>query len=586
MELNLNQTLEIIDVTVEDNTQNISLNIIVGSMDSVDWSQVTTKPTTIAGYGITDAAIQSEVDLNTAKETNIAHPLVETAVPLGALFTDTIYTHPTGDGNKHIPANSTTNDGKVLTASATPGVYTWELPVSGSGGGVTDHTLLSNIGTKTHATLDSEVDINNAKVSNIAHPLVETAVPLGALFTDTDTDTIYDDTVIQSEVDLNTAKTGITTQQASNITNNNSKVSNIAHPLVETAVPINALFTDNDTVYDDTAIQSEVDLNTAKETNIAHPLVETAVPVGALFTDTDTIYNDTTIQNEVDLNTADRHNHLNKPTLDKFGEDGSGLPTYNGVKVDTTIAQRDVYDGLDSLDNTISLSANSGKVLKDVQDTQQTAINLNNAKVSNINHPLVEKAVPLNALFTDTVYDDTAIQGEVDLNTAKVSNVVHPLVETAVPVGAVFTDTDTVYDDTTIQGEVDLNTAKTGITTQQASDITTNNGKVSNVAHPLVETAVPVGAVFTDTDTVYDSTSVDNHIADTTTNPHNVDKTDVGLSNVDNTSDTAKPVSTAQQTESNTKLDKSVDIQVLWSGTQAEYDLIGTPSETTIYFIE
>ena len=57
---------------------------------------------------------------------------------------------------------------------------------------------------------------------------------------------------------------------------------------VLTNVPLNALFTD--TVYNDTIIQNEVNLNTDKETNIAHPLVETAVPVGALFTDNDTIY--------------------------------------------------------------------------------------------------------------------------------------------------------------------------------------------------------------------------------------------------------------------------------------------------------
>ena len=108
---------------------------------------------------------------------------------------------------------------------------------------------------------------------------------------------------------------------------------------------------------------------------------------------------------EVTNNTNARHSHLNKPTLDNFGEDANGEPTYNGVKVDTTIAQRDVYDGLDSLDNTISLSANNGKVLKDVQDTQQTAIDLNTAKETNIAHPLVETAVPINALFTDTIYE-------------------------------------------------------------------------------------------------------------------------------------------------------------------------------------
>ena len=41
------------------------------------------------------------------------------------------YSHPTGDGNKHVPANSTTNDGKVLTASDVAGTYTWETPGSG-----------------------------------------------------------------------------------------------------------------------------------------------------------------------------------------------------------------------------------------------------------------------------------------------------------------------------------------------------------------------------------------------------------------------------------------------------------------------
>lgn len=42
------------------------------------------------------------------------------------------YTHPTGDGNLHVPATSTTNSGKVLTAGATAGTFTWEAP-----GGVT-----------------------------------------------------------------------------------------------------------------------------------------------------------------------------------------------------------------------------------------------------------------------------------------------------------------------------------------------------------------------------------------------------------------------------------------------------------------
>ena len=39
--------------------------------------------------------------------------------------TDTVYTHPTGDGNLHVPATSTTNDGKVLTAGSTAGSLSW-----------------------------------------------------------------------------------------------------------------------------------------------------------------------------------------------------------------------------------------------------------------------------------------------------------------------------------------------------------------------------------------------------------------------------------------------------------------------------
>ncbi|NTW31352.1 MAG: hypothetical protein HGB12_01735 [Bacteroidetes bacterium] len=37
----------------------------------------------------------------------------------------TNYTHPTGDGNLHVPATSTTNNGKILTAGATAGSLSW-----------------------------------------------------------------------------------------------------------------------------------------------------------------------------------------------------------------------------------------------------------------------------------------------------------------------------------------------------------------------------------------------------------------------------------------------------------------------------
>ena len=47
-----------------------------------------------------------------------------------------------------------------------------------------------------------------------------------------------------------------------------------------------------------------------------------------------------------------------------------------------------------------------GTTTKILTDTERTAISTNSTKVSNVSHPLVEKAVPVGAVFTDTVYDD------------------------------------------------------------------------------------------------------------------------------------------------------------------------------------
>lgn len=56
-----------------------------------------------------------------------------------------------------------------------------------------------------------------------------------------------------------------------------------------------------------------------------------------------------------------------------------------------------------------------------------------------------------------------------------------------------------------------------------------------------------------------------------TSNPHNVTKSQVGLSNVDNTSDINKPVSTAQQTALNLKEDKSNKVTNFTSPNNTDY---------------
>lgn len=83
-------------------------------LGSVDNTSDASKPVSTA----TQAALNAKVN-NTQ---------VLTDVPAGAVFTDTVYVHPTTDGSLHVPATSTTNNGKVLTAGATAGSLSWTTP--------------------------------------------------------------------------------------------------------------------------------------------------------------------------------------------------------------------------------------------------------------------------------------------------------------------------------------------------------------------------------------------------------------------------------------------------------------------------
>jgi hypothetical protein len=62
--------------------------------------------------------------------------------------------------------------------------------------------------------------------------------------------------------------------------------------------------------------------------------------------------------------------------------------------------------------------------------------------------------------------------------------------------------------------------------------------------------------------TAQDKTNYDAHISNTS-NPHNVTKTQIGLGNVDNTSDANKPVSTATQTALDAKANKSETVSTV-----------------------
>jgi hypothetical protein len=117
------------------------------------------------GLGSVDNTSDLAKPISTAQQSaidgKVSNARVLTDVPLSALFTDTIYTHPSTDGNLHVPATGTTNGGKVLTAGGTAGSLLWTDVASAVGsvaGRVGDVVLTkSDVGL---ANVDNTSDAN------------------------------------------------------------------------------------------------------------------------------------------------------------------------------------------------------------------------------------------------------------------------------------------------------------------------------------------------------------------------------------------------------------------------------------------
>ena len=89
-------------------------------------------PTTLSGYGITDAAPSSHVGSGGgahAVATSSQHGFMSSTdkAKLDSIASNANnYAHPTGDGNLHVPATGTGNNGKFLMAGATAGSVSWQ----------------------------------------------------------------------------------------------------------------------------------------------------------------------------------------------------------------------------------------------------------------------------------------------------------------------------------------------------------------------------------------------------------------------------------------------------------------------------
>jgi hypothetical protein len=387
-----------------------------------------------------DTEIQAEVDLNTAKVTDLVHPLVETAVPVNALFTDT---------------NTQLSDGDITTL----GYIKTDTNTQLSDGDIGAFGYI-----KTY--IDTNTQLSDGDISAFGYIKTDTdtqltdgeITALGYIKTDTDTNTQLSDADITAlgyiKIDTNTQRTD---EEIQTVIDTNDA------GFITSYVDTNTQLSDGD-ISGFGYIKTYTDTNTQLSDGDITAL-------GYIKTDTNTQLSDGDIGAFGYIKTD------NDTQLDLAGVQGLGFVT-----------------GAHTVDTDTQLSDGDISTLGYIKTYTDTNTQLSDSQVATAatNEGFVTGSHTIN---TDTVYDDTDIQAEVDLNTAKATNIAHPLVETAVPNGALFTDT--VYNDTAIQNEVDLNTAK-----------------ATNIAHPLVETAVPVGAVFTDADTVYDDTAIQSEVDD------------------------------------------------------------------------
>ncbi|GAI81101.1 unnamed protein product, partial [marine sediment metagenome] len=104
---------------------------------SLSTQEISFRAATNAQTGYATASHITAIEANTGKVTNVNHPLVETAVPVGAVFIDTVYTHPNHSGH----VTSTGDSATVLMVAAITGQIALTSGLAG-----TDEFLISDSG--------------------------------------------------------------------------------------------------------------------------------------------------------------------------------------------------------------------------------------------------------------------------------------------------------------------------------------------------------------------------------------------------------------------------------------------------------
>ena len=122
-------------------------SLAASDIPSLSWSKITSgKPTTLSGYGITDAVVNTTTINGKPLTTNITLTAADVGATGATVATTTTnglmsstdklkldgieagadkYVHPSEDGNLHVPPTGTTNDGKFLKAGSTAKSFQW-----------------------------------------------------------------------------------------------------------------------------------------------------------------------------------------------------------------------------------------------------------------------------------------------------------------------------------------------------------------------------------------------------------------------------------------------------------------------------
>ena len=118
-------------------TGNASTATTAGTVTTADQPTITSVGT-LSSLSVTGTIGSSNFSgsssgTNTGDNAGVTSIATSGSITGGTITSSGTISHLTTDGNKHVPANSTTNSGKVLTSSAVAGTYTWEDAASGSG---------------------------------------------------------------------------------------------------------------------------------------------------------------------------------------------------------------------------------------------------------------------------------------------------------------------------------------------------------------------------------------------------------------------------------------------------------------------